>query len=252
MHGRVQSSAARLAVMHTPYENCLPPQGAPFEPQCCAPFAATCLIPIGLRVCQVASSCTLACCCAKVDCTHCCCFVTPGWQVFCDRSAWNTKWPAAFSASRQRPTLCQPCRRLRSWCRAPETPCSCLHGRTQLSTSCTAFGTALPSSYAQHQTPESQPTGGPGGSRFRPRQRDSLPDDVAALTELKQHTKPVTCMCLDVANQQLYTGAQDGLVCAWSCASGQVGGGVAALEVLLVRLECAFWGIAGGPRVNSY
>jgi hypothetical protein len=45
-----------------------------------------------------------------------------------------------------------------------------------------------------------------------------------ALTELKQHTKPVTCMCLDVANQQLYTGAQDGLVCAWSCASGQVGG----------------------------
>ncbi|KAI8467129.1 MAG: WD40-repeat-containing domain protein [Monoraphidium minutum] len=64
--------------------------------------------------------------------------------------------------------------------------------------------------------------GGAGAARYQPRPRDSLPDDVAALTELKQHTKPVTCMCLDVANQQLYTGAQDGLVCAWSCASGQL------------------------------
>jgi hypothetical protein len=75
-----------------------------------------------------------------------------------------------------------------------------------------------------HPCPAPRPGGGPAGGRYQPRPRDSLPDDVTALTELKQHTKPVTCICVDTANQQLYTGAQDGLVCAWSCASGQVRG----------------------------
>jgi WD40 repeat protein len=87
--------------------------------------------------------------------------------------------------------------------------------------------------------------GGPGSSRFRPRPRDALPDDIAALTELKQHTRPVTCMTVDAGSQQLYTGGQDGLVCAWSCASGQVCCGARVLRLIEQR-EGALWCITGG------
>ena len=94
--------------------------------------------------------------------------------------------------------------------------------------------------------------GGPGGARHRPRPRDSLPDDIAALTELKHHTKPVTCMCLDVANQQLYTGAQDGQVCAWSTASGQlVTAADVGMPVDTLLVEAGFLFVAVSQRLDA-
>lgn len=84
-----------------------------------------------------------------------------------------------------------------------------------------------------HPRPRPSPPAGGGGQRSRPpRPRDLLPDDVELVAELRHHTKPVTCICVDTANQQLYTGSQDGQVCAWSCTSGQVrrpGGGADCL-----------------------
>ncbi|KIZ07216.1 NB-ARC domain-containing protein [Monoraphidium neglectum] len=94
--------------------------------------------------------------------------------------------------------------------------------------------------------------GAPGAARYQPRPRDSLPDDVAALTELKQHTKPVTCMCLDTASQQLYTGAQDGLVCAWSCASGQlVTSADCGMPVDTLLVEAGFLFVAVSQKHDS-
>jgi len=94
--------------------------------------------------------------------------------------------------------------------------------------------------------------GGPAASRYRPRPRDSLPDDVSALTELKHHTKPVTCMCLDAANQQLYTGAQDGQVCAWSCASGQlVTSADCGMPVDTLLVEAGFLFVGVSQKLDS-
>ncbi|GBF95527.1 hypothetical protein Rsub_08508 [Raphidocelis subcapitata] len=94
--------------------------------------------------------------------------------------------------------------------------------------------------------------GPPGASRGRPRPRDSLPDDVAALTELKHHTKPVTCMCLDAANGQLYTGAQDGQVCAWSCASGQLSNSAdCGMPVDTLLVEAGFLFVAVSQKLDS-
>eukprot|EP00877_Chromochloris_zofingiensis_P012486 jgi/Chrzof1/7491/Cz02g25260.t1 len=64
-------------------------------------------------------------------------------------------------------------------------------------------------------------TGGRGRSDFQYK-RDVLPDDITALTELKQHTKQVTCLHIDQASQLLYTAGQDGLVNAWSCSTGEL------------------------------
>ncbi|WIA30476.1 hypothetical protein OEZ86_000560 [Tetradesmus obliquus] len=54
------------------------------------------------------------------------------------------------------------------------------------------------------------------------RRRDSLPEDVSLVTELKRHEKQVTCLYYDPGTQQLYSGGSDGVICAWSCSTGQL------------------------------
>lgn len=49
-----------------------------------------------------------------------------------------------------------------------------------------------------------------------------MPDDIAQLTELKKHEKQVTCLYYDPHTQQLYSGSSDGIICAWSCSTGQL------------------------------
>jgi F-box/WD-40 domain protein 7 len=50
---------------------------------------------------------------------------------------------------------------------------------------------------------------------------EPLPDDVEFLSELRGHTKKVTCLELDQASGQLFTGSYDGTVRVWSCSSGE-------------------------------
>lgn len=64
--------------------------------------------------------------------------------------------------------------------------------------------------------------GGPDGGRGRGGGREPLPDDIEALSELKGHTKKVTCLVLDQGSGQLFTGSHDGTVRVWSCTSGEV------------------------------
>ena len=59
--------------------------------------------------------------------------------------------------------------------------------------------------------------GGGGGSTGR----EPLPPDVESLSELKGHTKKVTCLELDQTSGQLFTGSHDGTVRVWSCTSGE-------------------------------
>ncbi|KAH7616882.1 putative Zinc finger CCCH domain-containing protein 48 [Nannochloris sp. 'desiccata'] len=63
------------------------------------------------------------------------------------------------------------------------------------------------------------PDGGRGGRGAGG--REPLPDDVESLSELKGHTKKVTCLELDQASGQLFTGSHDGTVRVWSCTSGE-------------------------------
>jgi len=45
---------------------------------------------------------------------------------------------------------------------------------------------------------------------------------VEALSELKGHTKKITCVVLDESSGQLFTGSHDRTVRVWSCTSGEV------------------------------
>eukprot|EP00879_Flechtneria_rotunda_P031099 GHRR01033944.1.p1 GENE.GHRR01033944.1~~GHRR01033944.1.p1 ORF type:complete len:378 (+),score=104.44 GHRR01033944.1:542-1675(+) len=74
------------------------------------------------------------------------------------------------------------------------------------------------------------------------RRRDTLPDDVVQLTELKKHERQVTCLYYDPATQQLYSGSSDGSICAWSCSSGQLTHSdiVAPYGVDSIRVEGGF------------
>lgn len=75
---------------------------------------------------------------------------------------------------------------------------------------------------------------------------------MTALTELRHHNKPVTSMCLDAANQQLYTGSQDGQVCAWSCASGQlVTSADCGMPVDTLLVEAGFLFVAVSQKLDS-
>jgi hypothetical protein len=83
---------------------------------------------------------------------------------------------------------------------------------------------------------------GRGDSRSGPR----LPEDVESLSELKGHTKKVTCLVLDQATGQLFTGSHDATVRVWSCATGectstvQVGGEV---DSMLIEAGFLFVGV---------
>lgn len=89
--------------------------------------------------------------------------------------------------------------------------------------------------------------GGRGGGYYQSNQQQShqqrrsyhhqLPSDVEFLSELKGHTKKITCLSLDYGSGQLFTGSHDGTVRVWSCASGectstvQVGGEVDSMLI---------------------
>ena len=80
------------------------------------------------------------------------------------------------------------------------------------------------SNYYQQQHQQQQRGRGRGGRGGAP-PREPLPADVEYLSELKGHTKKVTCVLLEESSGQLFTGSHDGTVRVWSCSSGEVRSG---------------------------
>lgn len=87
---------------------------------------------------------------------------------------------------------------------------------------------------------------GQGGRGRGQQAREPLPADIEYLSELKGHTKKVTCVLLDEGSGQLFTGSHDGTVRVWSCATGectstvQVGGDV---DSMLIEAGFLFVGL---------
>lgn len=81
---------------------------------------------------------------------------------------------------------------------------------------------------------------------------------MEALSELKGHKRKVTCLALDQATAQLFTGSWDGTVRVWSCATGQctstveVGGEV---DSMLIEAGFLFVGVkatAGQGQIKAW
>lgn len=95
--------------------------------------------------------------------------------------------------------------------------------------------------------------GGRGSVTIEP-----LPEDIESLSELKGHTKKITCLALDSGSGQVFTGSHDGTVRVWSCVTGecastvQVGGDV---DSMLLEGGFLFVGVktmAGQGLIKSW
>lgn len=76
--------------------------------------------------------------------------------------------------------------------------------------------------------------------------RPQAPNDVEVLSELKGHTKKVTCLALDQGSGQLFSGSHDGTVRVWSCITGECVSTVAVggqVDCMLIEAGFLFVGI---------